>query len=155
MIKEKQREIEFYIQQVDKLYSSIEEWLGDKKYQFKREVIELNEEKTGKYNVDKLLLCKPEKIIAELKPIGLDIIGAHGRVDLVTHYENRKFLYFKNGGLVITTKIEGQKTDHRIFRGIEEDGWYWVESITLKKAYKVTQEVFLNLLEEVTSKWVI
>ena len=148
-------EIEFYLQQVDKLYSSIEEWLVDKKYQLKREVIELNEEKTGKYKAEKLLLCKPEKLVAELKPIGLDIIGAHGRVDLGTHYENRKFLYFKDGGPVITTKIEGQKKEHKIFTGIEEDGWYWVESITLKKAYKVNREVFSSLLEEVTSKWVI
>jgi len=155
MKKEKQKEIHFYIQQIETLYSSIQKWLEDKNYHFKRENIEINEEKTGKYKAEKLLLCKPEKIVAELKPIGLDIIGAHGRVDLVTHYENRKFLYFKDGGPVITTKIEGQKKEHKIFTGIEEDGWYWVESITLKKAYKVNREVFSSLLEEVISRWVI
>ncbi|HKL23302.1 MAG TPA: hypothetical protein VJ895_00960 [Candidatus Nanoarchaeia archaeon] len=155
MIEEKKEEIEFYIQQVEDLYSSIQKWLEKKYFHFKRKPIILHEEKTGKYTVEKLLICKDKNVIAELKPVGLDIIGASGRVDLATQYESRKFLYFKNGGPVITTKIEGHKKEHKIFRGIEEDGWYWVESITLKKAYKVNQEVFLNILDEVTSRWVI
>lgn len=148
-------EIEIYTNNVENLYKAVQIWLEKKGYRFELETLELNEEKTGKYKIDKLLIYKQNKNIAELVPIGLDIIGANGRVDLMTHYDSREFLCFKNGGPVITTKIEGHKREHKIFNGIKEDGWYWVESFTLKKAYKIDREVFSSILDEVTSTWVI
>jgi len=151
----KQEQIEIYMQIVEDFYQSVQKWIEKKDYICTKESMNLDEEKTGSYTINKMLIKKQDKTIAEILPIGLDIIGANGRIDLVTPYETRKFLYFKKGGPVITTKVEGKKIDHKVFTGIESDDWYWIESVTLKKAYKVDREVFLSLLDEVTSKWVI
>ncbi len=83
--------VDDWVARVAALYSSIKEWLGSTSSYSAKEQSEVTmyEELMQKYQVSprqlKVLdIYAGDRIIATLKPVGLWIIGANGRVDLLS-----------------------------------------------------------------------
>jgi hypothetical protein len=145
-----------YIKWINELYGQVKKWVGTKNLVTKEKEVELNEELLGKYKVPGLLIEeKKGKKIAELKPAGALIIGAMGRVDVIGELDRANLVYMEPSGpgIVITEKVTGeepQRPSRPLFRGVDRSGWYWIESARLGRAKPVTQELFIDLLTEVS-----
>lgn len=118
----------------------------------------INEERHGQYKVPTLILDDGHgKLVAEIAPFGASILGAWGRVDVVGEYGRReKIVYLSEGGPTITTRIQvgnegaAEESTHRLYRGVDAEGWYWVSPPPIRRAYLVTREVFIDLLSAVS-----
>lgn len=140
------------------LYLDVANWVYLNNLKVERDIIELNEEDFGKYTVEKCSIVNSDgKRIAELLPVGASIIGAKYRVDLIGLIDQESLVYFDEGGPTMRAEIsEGDQIDtnkmntFKIYRGVDEAGWYWIESQRLNRAYKVDQTLFLELISTVT-----
>ena len=85
-----EKRIDDWVLRLSDLYSSIREWLGSvPSYAIKeRSDVTMYEELMQKYDIPQKTLTSldiydDDRIIATIKPIGLWIIGANGRVDIL------------------------------------------------------------------------
>lgn len=90
-----QKRIIDWVRRLDNLYSDISAWLVNMSgYSVKTaESIKMYEELMDKYGVKPIKLktltvLKDKKIILTVKPIGLWVVGANGRVDILTSKES-------------------------------------------------------------------
>ena len=78
-------------ERIGELYNTIDSWLqNNSQYSFEQsKPITLEEEMMGKFGVNKVQLptaniFRSNNLVASLKPKGLGVIGANGRVDLIS-----------------------------------------------------------------------
>ena len=130
--------LEAWQDELSKLYSDMEEHL--KKYitagkiKIQREFITISEPKFESYKAEKLTFSIGlGKVIA--KPVGMDLIGAKGRVDLTGQMGSRKIVLFDKGApaWVHTTTLPDYSDDTQSevisFKSkIDEYGWYIITS---------------------------
>lgn len=140
-----------YLTRVATLFADVAQWVATKGWYTERDTVELNEEEYGQYLVDTLRLISPEgKKIAEMVPVGASIIGARGRIDLVGTIDQEILVDWDKGGprfintITVDDHIETQPT--YLYRGVNEAGWYWVESRKLARAHKLDERLFFDLL---------
>lgn len=144
-----------FLDRLTKLYSNISKWVKSRNFQTIHSKMVLNEEAYGKYKVEKLFILKQDgKQIGELLPVGASVIGAMGRVDLIGSVDQEILVFLDKGGPCITTSIGiGNHTESHtkcLYRGVNEAGWYWIESRKLSRVSKLDEVLFLNLLTEVS-----
>ncbi len=147
-----------FFEKLATLYSNVADWVRAMNLKVERTNIELNEEAFGKYTVEKCRIADSGgKRIAELLPVGASIIGAKYRVDMIGILDQEILVYFDEGGPKATTGVfEDAQTDKstmstlKMYRGVDEAGWYWVESQKLSRAFKVDQTLFPDLLSTVS-----
>lgn len=145
-----------YIEWLKELYGQVKKWIETKKLVVKEKEVNLNEELLGQYKAPGLLIKdKKGKKIAELQPVGAQIIGAKGRVDLNGKLDQMRLVYLEppGPGISITEKLTGeepQRPSRPLFRGVDRPGWYWIESARLSRAREVTEELFIDMLMEVS-----
>ncbi len=144
-----------FLSRLSDLYSNISNWVQPQYLRVVRFNMKLNEEAYGKYDVEKLSIIDANgKRIGELLPVGASVIGAEGRVDLIGDVDQEILVYLDDGGPHFTTEIEvGGQQERRttpLYRGVEEDGWYWIEIRRLSRARRLDQALFLDLLAEVS-----
>lgn len=143
-----------YRQNISTLFESVKNWIEDLPLSTKEESIELIEELGGRYSINKLALFnKNNALLAELVPAGAWVIGAKGRVDLIGKYEREILVYLEASPSLrvsCSTPESTEKLTHSLYKGIEREDWYWIESKRLMKARAVSQELFLDLLAEVS-----
>jgi hypothetical protein len=126
------------------LYSNVSDWVVPRYLQVVRSSMNLNEEAYGKYEVEKLSIIDANaKRVCELLPVGGSVIGAEGRVDLIGDVDQEILVYLTNDGL-----LERRSTS--LYRGVEEDGWYWIEIRRLSRVRRLDEALFLDLLAEVS-----
>lgn len=140
---------------VDELYSQIKSWLVSSGLNTKPKEIEIVEEVSGEYKIDKLIICNNEnKDVAVIEPVSSRVIGANGRVDLVGKYDKLIIVYLEQGGPeLISREIEGDHHNISIsqfFDGVKSSGWYWIEDRLRGKAHLLDKKLFLDLLSEVS-----
>lgn len=128
------KERDDWLQSLNDLYSKIRRYL--KKYleadqiQVEREKIVISEEFLGSYEVDKLTIrIGDEKIVA--KPIGRNLIGASGRVDLIGVRGRLRLVLFEKEEPPIPIRTEfGEKVEEKTSqspspnRNTSEEGWH-------------------------------
>jgi hypothetical protein len=146
---------EYFRSSVARLLADTETWAQRQGLGVSRSQVTLNEEVYGQYEVDKLCLRDASgKKIAEIVPIAASVIGAKGRVDMVGALDHVILVDLDAGGPAITTTVEvnGQKESHTkpLYRGIQDAGWYWIESRKLSLGRKLDEALFLDLLAEVS-----
>ena len=153
-IGSKQKE---YISKIEQLYSEIEKWIEQKSFVAQKGEVEINEEVPGRYKAPALSIQDQEgEQIAELRPVGAWIIGAEGRVDIVGLLDRNSLVYMKPGGPHISTSVTVAQEKTRkqqskpLFKGVEQAGWYWIESKRRGRACLLTEQLFLDLLSEVS-----
>ena len=145
-----------YITRLDELYSRVGMWIENTDLKVSRSVFELNEEVPGHYEAPTLtILDVSGKKLAELQPVGAWIIGAEGRVDLVGLLDRNSLIYLTTGGPQITTRARAsagnpEESSQPLFKGVEQPNWYWIGESRLGRVHPVTQELFLDLLSEVS-----
>lgn len=145
-----------YLARVKSLFDEVRSWLDGTGLSAKEESVELWEERYGKYTAPVLkLLDGRGRRVAHLNPVGANIIGAHGRVDLIGTLAKEILVYLTDGGPVFSTKIkvgEGviEEKSRPLFRGIDAPGWYWSESPIRRKATKFDRAILLELLSGIS-----
>ncbi len=144
-----------FVDSVNNLFSEIESWIAQSNLKGTRQETEISEEASGKYKVNKLTLTdKDGKRIAEILPVGTFIIGGNGRVDLNGTIDKAIIVSLEAGGpsMTTTTTVGGQAETRttRFYKGIENQGWYWIEDKRRGKANLFTKELFTELLREVS-----
>ena len=147
--------LRIYRQNVSTLFEQVKTWMEDIPFSTKEESIELNEEKSGRYSISKLVIFdENDHLLAELAPSAAWVIGAKGRMDLVGEFEREILVYLDAAPSkpVFPSKHDNpEKEKFRLYKGIEQDGWYWIESKHLMRSHIVNQELFLDLLAEVSN----
>ena len=145
MDKESKVVLETYLNNVEALYSSIRAWSSEKKFSFKESEHQLNEERFGLYKTTKMGINLLEKNIrlGELCPVSASVLGADGRVDLIGDFDQLIFLY-----------LMPEKTDGTVkevpYKGVKQNGWYWIEDYRRAKAHLIEKDLFFELLEVVS-----
>ena len=145
-----------YLNALKRIFSDIEKWAKESGLKIKKEKFSITEEQIGPYDVPCLrLLDKSNKEIAVLRPVGAFIIGASGRFDMEGRLDKETIILMGKGGPVFETKISQggnilEKSKTHLFRGIDKDGWYWIESKKLGRARLFDRELFLDLIREIS-----
>ena len=158
LVDEQDVALDDYRERIEQLYAAVKAWCTDWNLKHTGRQTSINEERHGLYEAPVLILSDAEnQRLAELVPFGESVLGAHGRVDLLGVAGRReKLVYLLKGGPTLTTRIttgEHGKTAIRtqqLYRGVDSDGWYWVSDGPIRRAYRLNQEVFGDLLSAVT-----
>ncbi|MEE4204373.1 MAG: hypothetical protein V2I45_12140 [Halieaceae bacterium] len=140
-----------YLDRVNGLFTQIERWSRERDLTSSRYSIQLNEEAYGVYTAEGLRLSAADGTpLGALIPIGASIIGAKGRVDFEGTVDQAILVDWDVGGPVFESVIrageEEQTTRRPIYRGVDEAGWYWVESRQLARAHRLDERLFWDLL---------
>jgi len=146
---------EEFLASIQELFTEIESWATAKGLRCKRGSVTINEQDNGTYQAVTLqILTDKDEKIAEFVPVGASIIGAKGRVDFVGTIDSVILANWDKGGpSIITATREGNVKESKtqpLYKGIEEAGWYWVESRKLSRAHKFDQRLFYELLRGVS-----
>lgn len=146
-----------YIGRVDQLYALAERASRSSRFSAVRRPVHLNEEAVGEYDVDELTLSLEGRVLARLVPVGASILGALGRVDIKGEFGEETLLYLRAGdpqrqmSVAVAPDISPSENSrsYQFFRNIDEDGWYWVESVRLGRAKRVTPDLLVDLIAAV------
>lgn len=146
--------IDIYLERVQILYSDVEQWVKPLSTQI--EHVQVSEQASGPYFAPCLIINTPGgREIARLEPVGTWILGAEGRVDLRGGKDKVAIVYLKQDGP--TTEFfeeeggtEISRSSISLFKDIEQDGWYWIEDSRRGRARLITQELFRDLVSEVS-----
>lgn len=149
-----------YLKNVSDIYKEVSNWLNEHSLLYEEKGIEIFEEASGKYHINKLIICKDKnKQIAEIRPIGAWIVGGRGRLDLIGKLDQQILIYLNKCGTVvkssITTSIgdehhEVSGNTYSLYKGIVQDGWYWIENKNVGKAHILNKELFFRLIAEIS-----
>jgi uncharacterized protein YodC (DUF2158 family) len=142
-------EIKRFKASLESLFKDIERWIVEFGLIVLKEEIKITEEASGEYCVEKLIIKKNDGFLAEVVPIGAWILGANGRVDIVGNEDRIILVDLNEGGpsMSISDGETEQRHVRKFFKGIDEAGWYWIDRST-SHGYKITKDVFINLLSE-------
>ncbi|BAO80065.1 hypothetical protein SRAA_0211 [Serpentinimonas raichei] len=151
-------ELDEFLARTQALLADCEEWSVGLGLRVTHGETAINEERHGPYRAPTLILDDSHgKRMAQIVPFGASILGAWGRVDVVSEYSKQeKIVYLSAGGPVIGTRIQAvengpvEQSSHTMLRGVEGEGWYWVSPFPLRRAYPLTREVFVDLLGAVS-----
>jgi hypothetical protein len=147
----RQERIREFKAHIDVLYNSVREWLDPTNLVARRDSTHLNEEAVGRYEVPTLIISARGKHIAELRPVGLAIVGAKGRVDLIGTFDSIPLLYLLAGGGAITSTVSAggkvlESSSRPLFHGVQRSGWYWIEDKQIGVARLLDRFLFQKLL---------
>ena len=148
---------------VDSLYSTIEGWLkpaSDKHYlNVTRQIMTLNEEYAGSYQIQKLILLIGTKKI-DVLPIGMNVIGARGRVDVVGPKGQNVMLLLlgenEKPQITLSVKIAGAEeiTDPKIEAKAQEPlklVWKIGQRQPNLTVFPLTEEIFTEVIDQLLS----
>ncbi len=94
---------EEWINVVDQLIEQIKEWSDDKSWLSEKNEKTIREENIGQYPASCLIVKTPQGILS-IDPVGRDIIGADGRVDIISFPSfNRMLLVRIDNNWIIKT----------------------------------------------------
>ncbi len=151
-------EIEWYNQELKKVARQFTGWVEELGYTISRQeekTVEKTEELSGTYSTIQFELLLNEILRLSLVPYGIWIIGAKGRIDIVGPSGREKLVYFMLEDPVVSVSEPGEtytketKHTHQIFSNIREEGWYWYDDSTYRRAEKFSKETVAQILERV------
>ena len=147
--------VDEYRRHLGELYEQARGWLSEAGLDCEEKSMALHEERSGQYDAPRLLIRQLDgEPLAELRPIGADILGAEGRVDLHGPLDSRPILYLLTGGPTLhpsSSTESGEKPQEHtrpLFRGIDHEGWYALADREHKSVRTLNRETFLELLEK-------
>jgi hypothetical protein len=125
-------------------YDRIEFWLKNTVLRTQRNKFTLTEELFRSYNAFTL---------KTLLPVGADVIGAEGRIDILGTVDQQGLLYLAAGGPQFNVTMgmgpSATRVPHRVFKNVTDDGWYWLENVRLGHARLLDEALFKDLLKGV------
>lgn len=149
------RKVRSFITSVNKLFAEVESWIAQTPLTGTQEEVKICEEYSGIYVAKKLSIeDDKKKEIVEFLPIGAFIIGGNGRIDMLGRIDKAILVHLDPGTpSMTTTMVAGEDAETRnssFYKGIDRKGWYWIENGKRGKANLFTQELFIELLGEVS-----
>jgi len=145
---------------LEKFYEQVENYLKDYvlngKIKTEYSKKEIYEEYIGKYEANVLnIYLKNHRLL--LDPMGTNLIGAKGRVDLVGPNGSVRFVLVNKDTSVPTIKVnisikdETKKTESKMVSKAKETKWEWKIATHPPKInyFNFTQEIFLDAILEV------
>ncbi|MEW5801670.1 MAG: hypothetical protein AB1847_06145 [bacterium] len=148
--------VQEYISRVEQLYGRIDLWLRKQALTAQRVFIEVDEGGPERYKAPQLLIWKKRKtLVAELRPMGVWIAGAKGRIDIIGQFETKVLVYMEMMKLKASPQdtISGKEEKSSLkplFGEIDQSGWYWIEDKHQGKARLVDAALFPELLLDVS-----
>ena len=144
-----------YLTDINKLFKKIDKWLAPSGLVISRTKIEITEEASGKYSIDKLIITgSDDNTIASVVPVGAWVIGANGRIDMIGRYDRIILLKLEGNTQEneTTSRTSVEKVNHTstLFKSINTTDWYWIENRRLGRAYLLNKQLFYELLTEVS-----
>ena len=146
---------EEYVARIKELYASVRQWVMPLSLKVEERNRTIQEQGFPSYTAPELSIATGSsgKNVC-LVPVGHNLLGAHGRVDLIGPVDTAKLTFFRGKGPTITHKIHhGEPLEERTVKmisGIEGDGWYWVDIRTNIKAQRLDEQLLRSLLEDVS-----
>ena len=145
-------EIKWYNGQLVYLRDMFVTWIKEEGHEVDvlEEKITNKEGLSGTYETFKYILTLDKAIKISIVPYGIWIVAAKGRVDICGPVGSEKLVYLYKDGPVITietkTRNYSEKSTHKQFNNIEEEGWYWYDDSTIRKMVKLSRELLGYLL---------
>jgi len=142
-----------YIKRVKTFLIQVKKWLPDE--------LEISHfapnhtvtDTTGTYRVDmatiyKMGVAEPNNFIADILPIGATTLLGEGILKISGDYGEEKLIYFCRDTL---PQVEYKPGIARpIYRGVDSDGWYWLESSMSNRAIFIAREQLFDLIRLVS-----
>ncbi len=159
-IESNQNVVAAYNKRLSALYEKIKEWLDPSYFRCLEGTMELEQYLIGKYSSPTLAITDAlsSEVVAKLYPGGALVIGAAGRIDIKGTADSDYLVYLlpESGvDVEITDKIGHQPETRKtvvspVFRNVQTEGWYWTEIKKLARVKPLTQELFMDILIEVS-----
>jgi hypothetical protein len=136
-----------YLNRVAQFYSQVKEWLT-KDFVITETHTEVREN-LGQYlapvlAIRNLELPTPEEVIAELVPKGTAVFMGEGLIKLVGSFGEEWITYLLIDTVPMVMDRAGR--EHRMFKGIDQEGWYWTEDSRRNRVHLLDKNLFLELL---------
>ncbi len=123
-----------YLTRVNQLFGNIKDWLKDDALQVEQQEIAVTEKFTGTYTAPILLIStKTGEKLVRIKPRGAYIILAEGLIDVEGEFGREHITYMVDGGPFTYKPLPENTTQlfkKPMFKGINGNGWYWIEETT-------------------------
>jgi hypothetical protein len=144
---------ERYVKRIKTFFSQIKEWLPDE--------LEMNDpipnrditDTTGTYQTGMVSIYKkgvpePDNFVADIIPLGATTLLGEGILEIFGAWGEEKLIYFCRDTL---PQVEYKPGKFRpIYRGVDSDGWYWLESSMSNRAIFVAREQLFDLIRMVS-----
>ncbi|RKZ48565.1 MAG: hypothetical protein DRR16_11150 [Candidatus Parabeggiatoa sp. nov. 3] len=143
-----------YLSRVNQLFGNIQNWLKDEARVDQQE-IEVTEKFTGTYTAPALSISTQtgEKLV-DIKPRGVYIILAEGMIDVEGEFGRERITYMVDGGpdgCKANPQNPAKILTEKMFKEIDDDGWYWIEETLEDKVHFVNNKnALLEIITQVS-----
>jgi len=138
-----------YLEKVERFYRQVQDWIhNDFDFALTENCPILDT--IGTYPVEVLSIRRkntPEPTLADLFPQGIAVFMGEGLIELKGIFGTEWIIYMLKDGIIIGNEYD--KVMH-IYKGIEKDGWYWLEESEETKPHLMNKALFFNLLSLVS-----
>jgi len=150
-----EQKITWFNQEAEQFKSLLCAWIQELGYKVdvsEKEVTKV-EEISGPYKIIQYSLLIDQELEINIKPFGIWLIGAGGRIDVSGPSGAEKFVYLSTGGPGIATETKDsngrviEKTGRSFFKNVDEENWYWYDDSSYRKVSKLSKEIVEPLLE--------
>lgn len=149
------QKIYWFNQEVERFKALLCTWIQESGHEvemFEEEVTKV-EELSGPYNVKQYTLLIDRDIRISIKPFGIWLIGAKGRIDVSGPSGSEKFVFLSIGGPGVATEAKNssgrviEKAGRSVFKNVDEENWYWYDDSSYRNVSKFSKEIVEPLLE--------
>jgi hypothetical protein len=144
-----------YLTRVNQLFGNIKNWLKDEPVAVKQQTLEIIEKFTGPYIVPSLSISTQtgEKLV-DINPVGAYTLMAEGILDVEGEFGREYITYMVDGGpdsYRANPQNPVQILTDKMFKEIDDDGWYWIEETIENKAHFVNNKnALLEIITQVS-----
>ncbi len=133
---ENKTKLQLYLKRVEQLYISIQQWLTEANLSFESNSVEITE-KLGTYQVTQLSIkTTTGKWLAFIKPNGASVIGGEGLIEIEGLLAGKEYLLY----------MRNSKKGASLYKGINQDGWYWIEDSRRNRAHLLDKSLLLDII---------
>ncbi|HAI68480.1 MAG TPA: hypothetical protein DCM38_03470 [Gammaproteobacteria bacterium] len=146
MIEEQQNaelKQQIYLQRVNQLHTHIINWLQDEPFILEKGNMTV-QSALGDYQAARLSIqTERGETLANLFSKGTSVLLGEGLIEMEGVVGTESIIYMLKGGLIITDRYGKNRP---MYKGIHENGWYWIEDSYRNKAHLMNKTLFLELI---------
>ncbi len=139
-----------YLERINEFFAQVKTWLTDDlaKVPIPRHI----SDETGEYDAFGMAIVKkdiqePDDTVADLLPQGCSVLLAEGMIELDGPYGSESVVYLEQSKIMLLPR--NGKT-RPMFKGVDHDGWYWLEDPRRSRMLPMDSELLFELLEMVS-----
>jgi len=132
-----------YVRRVNQLHTEMRNWLQDEPLILENANMDVIEA-LGHYKASRLSI-KTERgeTLANLLSKGTSVLLGEGLIEMEGAVGTESIIYMLKDGLIITDRYGKNRP---MYKGIHENGWYWIEDSYRNKAHFMNKALFLDLI---------